>query len=152
MYAAQPRHSFVDEALAGCCYDDATGLGDIISTEGDCVEGEGAVAQLQAFYAQAGSPDKYAAAVATLLKSYNDAESSWSRHVPFTPVCGEIKAIGVQAKALMAQIASDTGTTAPAGIEAPKSAATDLTEKVVLGVGVLILVLGGAYILASNRV
>lgn len=146
--------------LADCGIDsDATGLGDLIATEGDCKEGEAAIAQLQQFYSDAGSPAQYQAAVDALVKSYNDAEASWSRHVPFSPVCGEIKAIGTQAKQLIAQISAATSTPAPAAIEAPKGAiekaasnADDLIEKLVIGGGLVVVVLGVVYIVMANRV
>lgn len=100
------------------------GMGDLISVEGDCVQGEAAVAQLLALYQRLGEPSRYSAAVAALKASYDAAEASWSRHIPFSPVCGEIKGIGVQADALAKQMAADAGQAAPTPITDQKPKGT----------------------------
>jgi hypothetical protein len=100
--------------MSGSCCSSA--MGDLISTEGDCVQGEAAVAQLLALHKKLGEPSKYSAAVSAVKASYDAAEGSWSRHVPFSPVCGEIKGIGVQADALSKQMAADAGQVAPTSI------------------------------------
>lgn len=107
--------------LDHCC---GEGLGDLISVEGDCVQGEAAVTQLLALYKRLGEPSKYSAATAAIKASYDAAEGSWSRHVPFSPVCGEIKGIGVQADALSKAMAADAGQAAPTPItdQHPKGA------------------------------
>lgn len=108
----------------GCMCGASSGMGDLIATEGDCVQGEAAMAQLLAQYAALGSPPKYAAAVAALKTSFDAAEGSWKRHLPFWPGCGEIKGIGVQADQLAKQMAADTGTAAPAPITDQKPKGT----------------------------
>ncbi len=107
------------DAMIGDC--ECSPLGDIISTEGDCKEGELNVRQLDQFFKNAGSPAKWSPAVDTIMKTFADLDSKWTRSIPFSPVCGQIKALGQQAAILVEQIAADTGTAGPPGVKPPTS-------------------------------
>jgi len=109
------------------------GFGDIVSFEGDCKKGELQVAQLKGFYAAAGSPAQFRAAYDTLIKSFDAAESAWNRHIPFSPVCGAIKAIGVQASKMQAQIATATGMVNTSTVEDPKGELDKVKDLVIAG-------------------
>lgn len=113
-----------DQAFGDCGVPSSSALGaglveDVIheigaNTEGDCKVGELQMQQLAAFYQQAGAPAQFADSVAALQASYDHAEASWSRKLlPFSTVCGQIKAIGGQAAALTQQIAQATGQQPP---------------------------------------
>lgn len=102
-------------------------LGDVICVEGDCKLGEGQVAQLRAFFDSikvASVKNKYESAVAAIVGSFDEAEGKLSRHLPFSTVCCEIKAIGLQAAKLQAQIAVDAGVASPAQLEPPSGVET----------------------------
>jgi hypothetical protein len=102
-------------------------------TEGDCTEGAANVKQLQDYYASVGKPAQYAAAVDALVSAYKDADGKWTRHLPFSTVCCEIRALGEQAKALTQQIGAATGNKAPPALEAPKTVTDKLTTLVTVG-------------------
>lgn len=127
----------------------ATGFGDLISVEGDCKVGELAVSQLLELFDKLGKPAKYAPAVAAIKKSYDDAESSWSRHIPFSPVCGEVKAIGVQADQLAKQMAAEKGAPIPTG--ATDQDPTGAVGKLIKGALVVAGIVAGGFVLREFK-
>jgi len=97
------------------------GLGATVCIEGDCNAGEARVAQLVAFFDSAGRPKPFEAAVAGVVGAYKDAESRWSRQLPYSPVCCEISVIGLQAEKLRMDIARALGVEAGPAFEDPGS-------------------------------
>ncbi len=81
----------------------------IVNIEGECLKGESAVATLRTFYASVGSPQEFYSAVESIGSRFDSLNSSWTREIPFTPVCGEIAQLGNEADSLRAQIASAYG-------------------------------------------
>lgn len=133
------------------------GLGDIVAIEGDCREGEADFQEMMAYYQSIGSPAKYGSAVAALKAGFDQHDTSFSRKwVPFSPECNVVKQIGVQAKQLMAQMASDQGQPVPSGLEEPTGGLVDKLKETVqplafgAGIGTIALVAVGGFVLYQH--
>jgi hypothetical protein len=77
----------------------------IACVEGDCNEGATAVDQLRSFYEETGRPADFQSAFNTIVQRFDEVNGSFTRQIPFSPACCDIKEIGRQAADLMAQIA-----------------------------------------------
>jgi len=89
------------------------GLGavtDYICTASDCDSGAVAVRQLQRFYDEVSRPPQFAAAVAAIVDTFNEAVP-WFKS--FNPTCCAIAELGRRADQLVTQIGQATGQVAP---------------------------------------
>ena len=130
--------SALDELFGdtGCVSDSAPLLGDVISAEDDCQQGKSSVLQMVQFFEALGRPKKYEAAAEAIYASYERAENSFWRSMPFSSACSAIRDAGVQAQALMQQMAADAGIEAPPGPPQPDSPTRELIN---LGKGLALL-------------
>lgn len=109
-------------------------LGDIICIEGDCEAGEIAVAQMRSVYdtlkAQGVNLAAFESSYRALLASYREKQDSWSRRIPFTPVCCSIREIGRQGAALTTQMQAAAGVKALPGLPIPTGVLPDAQDAV----------------------
>lgn len=127
-------------------------LGDVICVEGDCKQGETQVAQMRSTFAELGQPAMYAAAVATINAAYDAAEDSISRkYLPFSTVCCQIKALGLQAGKLTVEMSKAAGVAAPdqAPLE-PKAPLEELGDKLSTGAFIIAGAIGVAILMAAS--
>jgi len=89
----------------------ASQLGDYICFEGDCQQGQSMVEQMQSTFASLGGPSQWQAQVDAINQAYQDAQSSWQREIPFTPICCSIKYLGNQAQTLTNMMLTASGLT-----------------------------------------
>lgn len=90
-------------------------LGDILCSPSEMQAGVNAIGQLITYWQSVGSPTKYAAAVQAIVARGKAATDQLSLSTSLVGNC-QVKDAGLQAQALMAQIASDTGRAAPTAI------------------------------------
>lgn len=132
-----------------------TGLGDFFALEGDCVIGEQLVHDMQLTYKQGSGigadertdqevafSHKFGPAVTAIVTEFEKDESSFSRHVPFSPICAAIKELGVKAQDLTRQMRDAMGVAQPAGTPVkspfgPSGAIDDIKGLIYLAGGVM---------------
>lgn len=100
------------------------GLGSIfgICLEGDCQLGEALIKEMQSTFQALGNQEgdigfnirqKLGVAITAVVQDYQNIAGSFSRQVPFTPVCCRMAELGKKAQALTQQMHSIAGTQAP---------------------------------------
>jgi hypothetical protein len=107
-------------------------VGDIFCTEGDCKIGEMAIGQMGTFYASLKVKNvhqPYEVGVKAILEAYEKARSSWTRQIPFTTVCCQIKQLGVQAISMTQSMSKKTGDQAPLAFDPGQGSITAAITK-----------------------
>lgn len=101
-----------------------TQLGSILGVclEGDCQVGEMLIRQMQSTFQAVANQEgdlafniraQVSPAVTAVVEDYLRLKASWSRQLPFTPICCRMAELGKQAQALTQTMHRMAGTTAP---------------------------------------